>query len=316
MGDSLAQSKRRFGVILMTEFSARLRCFVAGLASFAVAAPLVVSNVAGSAYAADLGSYSAAGSHLPLSVDPIRHFYVRGDIGVARNTIGDLSQADLAANGGTFLSQSIGDSPVIGAGVGWQVSKHLRFDFTGEYRAKADVRGLDNLNIDIAAPDGTVQANTRYEGNISSIVGLVNGYVDLHNWRGFTPYIGAGVGIAHHRVSDLTTISSSTFTDLITGVDTTQVTNGLARPNSQTNFAWALMAGTSYDLSSNAKLDLGYRYTNLGSGVSMATGLIDCVCGTVGQPVKLSDLDSHEFRIGVRWALGGDARVPGHESLK
>ena len=33
------------------------------------------------------------------------------------------------------------------------------------------------------------------------------------------------------------------------------------------------MAGASYDLSTNAKLDLGYRYINLGSGGAAMTGL-------------------------------------------
>ena len=66
------------------------------------------------------------------------------------------------------------------------------------------------------------------------------------------------------------------------------------------------MAGTSYDLSPNAKLDLGYRYLNMGSGTTVSTSLLDCTCGTVGQPLKIADLDAHEFRVGVRWMLGSE----------
>ena len=231
---------------------------------------------------------------------------MRGDIGIGRHSSGSFSQEELAANGGTFISQSIGDAVIIGAGLGMQINQRFRLDLTGEYRSTAQIKGMDNVTAEIFGPDGSLQANTLYQGNLTSYVGLLNGYVDLFNWRGFTPYVGAGVGFAKHRMADFTTSSSATFTDAATGAQTVQLSNGTARPNSQTNFAWALMAGTSYDLSSNAKLDLGYRYINLGSGTSAMTGLIDCTCGTIGQPLKLADLEAHEFRIGIRWSLGAE----------
>ena len=221
------------------------------------------------------------------------NFYVRGDLGVGRNSLGGLSQEELTNNLGSFISQSIGDTVVIGAGVGMQINQRFRLDVTGEYRSSAQIKGMDNVTADITGPDGRLQANTLYQGNLTSYVGLLNGYLDLFNWRGFTPYVGGGIGFAHHTMADFTTTASATFTDAATGVQTTQLASGTARPRSQTNLAWALMAGTSYDLSANAKLDLGYRYINLGSGFSAMTGLIDCTCGTTGQPLKLSDLEAH-----------------------
>lgn len=250
---------------------------------------------------------AAYGAYQPLP--PANgNVYVRGDTGIGRNTFGGISQEELAANGGSFISQSIGDAVIVGGGVGVQINQRFRLDLTGEYRSTAQIKAMDNITAEITGPDGSLQANTVYQGNLASYVGLLNGYADLFNWRGFTPYVGAGVGFAHHRMSGFTTASSATFIDAVTGAQTVQLSNGTARPNSQTNFAWALMAGTSYDLSSTAKLDLGYRYINLGSGISTMTGLIDCTCGTTGQPLKLSDLDSHEFRIGIRWSLGAEPR--------
>jgi opacity protein-like surface antigen len=38
-------------------------------------------------------------------------------------------------------------------------------------------------------------------------------------------------------------------------------------------FAWALMAGVAYDLTTHAKLDLGYHYLNLGQGDGRVIGL-------------------------------------------
>ena len=228
-----------------------------------------------------------------------RSLYVRGDLGIGRYSFGGFSQEELATNAGSFISQSIGDTVIIGAGFGMQINQRFRLDLTGEYRSMAQIKGMDNVTAEIVGPDGTVQVNTIYQGNLTSYVGLLNGYLDLFNWRGFTPYVGAGIGFAHHKMADFTTASSATFTEAATGDQLVQLSNGTARPNSQTNLAWALMAGTSYDLSPNAKLDLGYRYINLGSGISTMTGLIDCTCGTTGQPLKLSDLDAHEFRVGM-----------------
>lgn len=258
------------------------------------------------AQAADLGGPRDAQVYQQYEPQtaPHRQFYVRGDVGIGRFGFSGVSQDDVIANGGSFISQSLSDTVYVGAGLGWQVNSRFRFDLTGEYRATARLKAMDNLTASLTGPDGTLQSNTVYDGNLASYVGLLNGYWDLFNWRGFTPYVGAGVGFAHHKMSGFTTSSSATFTDAATGAQTVQLSPGVAQANSQTNFAWALMAGTSYDLSPNGKLDLGYRYINLGSGITATTGIIDCVCGSVGGPLKVSDLSAHEFRVGVRWMLG------------
>jgi opacity protein-like surface antigen len=278
-----------------------------------VALPAVLS----SANAADLGGPPAAYTmELPqLQSSAHRNFYVRGDVGVARNTAKKFSQQDLGENGGSILTSGVDDTVYIGAGFGWQFSRRFRADMTGEYRSTTRIKVLDNLTANLTGPDGTLQANTLYDGNLSSVVGLVNGYWDIVNYRGFTPYVGAGVGFARHTISNLTTLSNATFTDT-SGVQTSAISSGLSSSKSQTNLAWALMAGTSYDLSQSAKLDLGYRYLNLGSGISAGSDLINCACGTVGAPLKVSDLHAHEMRIGVRWALGEPPRYDAVRSVK
>jgi opacity protein-like surface antigen len=266
------------------------------------------------AIAADLGRPREVIENAPVQPQSAAHrnFYVRGDVGIGRHAFKSFSQQDLTntfAQAGlpddtAFLSRSIGDTVYLGAGIGMQVSNRFRFDLTGEYRATAQVKALDDVFGDLTAPDGTLQANTLYTGQLSGVVGLLNGYWDLANWHGFTPYIGAGVGFAHLRMSGFTISSQSTFTDATTGDQTVQLASGFSDSSSKTNFAWALMAGTSYDLSSNAKLDLGYRYLNMGSGTSASTSLLFCTCGTIGDPLKISDITAHEIRLGVRWALG------------
>lgn len=273
-----------------------------------MAAALVVGTFAAlltaQSHAADLGRGGYRYDDYQPQPSAQRQFYVRGDVGIGRNAVGGVSQADLTEHGGSFLSRSLADTVYLGAGIGWQLSSRFRLDLTGEYRATAALKAMDNLSAELAGPDGHLQANTLYQGNLSSYVGLLNGYWDLFNVNGFTPYIGAGIGYARHKISGVTTASAATFTDATTGEQFATLTQGTSLPRSQNSLAWALMAGTSYDLSPNAKLDLGYRYLNLGSGIAATSSLLDCVCGSVGAPLKLSDLEAHEFRIGIRWTLG------------
>jgi opacity protein-like surface antigen len=237
-----------------------------------------------------------------------RYLYVRGDMGVARHKFGGFSQTELADNNGSFLTSSIDDAVIVSAGIGVKFSARLRMDVTGEYRGSAQVRALDNVTATLVQPDGQLQANTAYTGSMTSYVGLLNGYWDLFTIRGITPYVGAGIGFAHNRAGEFQTTSVANFTDP-SGVPLTELTTGSSAAASKTSFAWALMAGASLDLTANSKLDIGYRYLNMGSGVSMATGLIDCVCGTTGSPLKAHDLHAHEIRIGMRWALNAPQEV-------
>ena len=52
------------------------------------------------------------------------------------------------------------------------------------------------------------------------------------------------------------------------------------------NLAWALMAGIAYDVSPNAKIDMGYRYVNLGK---------------FGSGTKSTAIN--EYRIGFRYMI-------------
>ena len=113
---------------------------------------------------------------------------------------------------------------------------------------------------DPASPSGgPTQFGESYRADVSSFVGLINGYATPGTWYGFAPFLGAGVGLADNRVSGFADSSGGRFA------------NG-----SRTSFAWALMAGVDYDVSPSLKLEFGYRYLNYGS---IAAGGSDCRCG-------------------------------------
>ena len=241
----------------------------------------------------------------PVQSAAVKQIYVRGDLGMGWHDVGEFTQASLAKNTGFFESAKVEETVILGVGIGTQVNRHVRFDLTGEYRTRAHVEARDNITAKIIAPDGLLQSNTDYRGRLESIVGLVNGYVDLFTYQGITPYVGAGVGIARNTLTKLKTSGHATFTDAF-GVVAPQTSNGFSESNSRTDLAWALMAGASLDLTKDVKLDIGYRYLDLGGAASAKSGLLICDCGTIGTPLKLQDLESHEFRIGVRIALWSD----------
>lgn len=231
-----------------------------------------------------------------------RFFYVRADIGLARID-GDYRQLDLEAAGGGFVAESFDSAPYLGAGVGWQLGNRLRIDLTGEYRFASDIEAVDAVSRRLRFPNGVQRVNTLYDGELSAIVGLANAYLDLGTWQGVTPYVGAGVGFARSKLSDVLTTSNGQFVDSATGATVRQTSSGFASDETKTSFAWALMAGASLDLSPSMKLDIGYRYLDLGQDVAASTGLLNCLCGTVGDPLQVAELDSHEFRVGIRWLL-------------
>jgi opacity protein-like surface antigen len=67
--------------------------------------------------------------------------------------------------------------------------------------------------------------------------------------------------------------------------------------------AWALHAGVAYDVTHNFKVEFAYRYLNLGDAKTGTLHRYDetgCDC----LAVKFKDLDSHDFKLGMRWLLG------------
>jgi opacity protein-like surface antigen len=194
---------------------------------------------------------------------------------------------------------------------------------TGEYRGKTGfsvndtyagrVTGRDCNGAVNAAVDCGFTGGNRNTGNISSTVFLANGYVDLGTWQGITPFIGAGAGMTQNRVSGVNDIGYNINTLYTTGTNTvlgaaTSPSSGYAANGTKSGFAYALMAGLAYDVSPNYKVELAYRYLNLGK---FQTGNYTCVGGcTSTYSLQGRSLDSHEFKVGMRWMLGGPTYSP------
>ncbi len=138
---------------------------------------------------------------------------------------------------------------------------------------------------------------------IQSWTGLLNAYGDLGTWGGFTPYVGGGLGVTSLRVSTSENWyfssgvpygngGANNYCPPNLGYCYANGFNGNTSPSQiRDNFSWALMAGLSYDVMPHVKLDIGYRYLNMGTltGTNAAGNIIH------------STISSQEVRAGLRF---------------
>lgn len=250
-----------------------------GIATLAAIASLAAGAARAADYSQPLPPQQQYIIQPPPAQDCCDGWYLRGFVGVGMNGHYDLDYIENPAHntGFAFQNSSIADTFFLGGGVGYEWNNWLRFDVTGEYRAKSRVYAIGTYPNAF----GTLDV---YEGNLKSWVFLANAYVDLGTWNCFTPFVGVGIGAALNTLAD--------FSD-------TSPTNGygFGRNPSEWHTAWALYAGVAYEVTKNFKVDLAYRYLNYGS----ITDTVDCSVGCTPDSFKFSNLYSHDIMLGLRW---------------
>jgi opacity protein-like surface antigen len=279
-----------------------VRVTILGLAG--AAALLSTATVASTtALAADLPPPLPPPVYAPPPVVVPGGWYLRGDVGVGWQTFSDFTHTQSNANfvwpaSWQIVQKDVKSPAFVGFGVGYAWNNWARFDFTGEFRANVPFKvvGMFSGARDFCLPGGPDgNCFDVLEGNHSAWVFLTNAYLDLGTWWCLTPFIGAGAGAARH------TIHSFTDTGIIANGS---VGFGLADQDTftKTNFAWALHAGVAYNVTNNVKIELAYRYLNMGN---VDTGAITCQ-NTPSCPhpsFTFTNFISNDFRIGVRFLL-------------
>ncbi len=220
-----------------------------------------------------------------------RGIYIKGYVGQANPSVGSTWNEIYNNNSFQIFHEDIKSSPLFGLGIGWQHSHWLRFDLTGEYRGDSTFFAQDTYAPGFGFPGGT----NEYTADIQSWLGLANAYIDMGNWCGFTPYIGAGIGFATLTVNGLKDVN----------VPNQSVFYGDDHTN--TNFAWALYAGTSYDVTPQIALDLTYRYANLGTAKSGVVTAFDNSNSYSGEFIK--NISSNDLMLGFRYKFQREVPV-------
>lgn len=154
------------------------------------------------------------------------------------------SGASFSRNAGQDVGTDVGAAGILGAGVGYRFNRFLRGDVTLSYR--------DGYRIDSSkVMDGLTYSS---KGGVDSLAGLANVYVDPVRFGIFRPYFGGGVGFARNRIGNV----SVSVLDY----------NGTLDGNASTSFAWQGSAGVGVELTPTLTVDIGYRYMDLGEGVT------------------------------------------------
>ena len=248
-----------------------------GLKKLMIASGFAFAALGGGAQAADM-TQPFLEPILPVEV--ASSWYLRGDIGYKMYTTPNAAYSSLVQGYYDYYNIDLDNSWTIGGGVGYQFNPWFRADLTVDYSAQASYSS--RLTCFIAC-NGALY--TEDAGKISTWAILANAYVDLGTWAGITPYVGGGIGAANVRLSDYSGYYAlPPFNPVAT----------VAANSSQWNFAWAVTAGASIDMTDVLLLDLNYRYLAVGD-VSTAD--------QYGGKIEVNDIASHEFRVGLRYMI-------------
>jgi opacity protein-like surface antigen len=247
-----------------------------------------VAVFAGVAQAADMPGLP------PIYAPPVEEYvppagwYLRGDIGMTNQQFHGIHQRlyDVPGTSVDHVGFAWDSGMFASLGLGYKINDWFRADVTGEYRGKTSLHGSDSVTFNGGA------GVDNYSGTKSEWVFLANAYFDLGTWWCVTPYIGAGVGMADIMIKGFRDDGFNNF-----GISTAYAEDG-----SKWNFAWAVHAGLTYKVTQAMSIDLGYRYLNMGTGTTGATRAFDNSF-TNGGPFTFKNIDSHDFKIGVRWML-------------
>jgi opacity protein-like surface antigen len=256
----------------------------------------------GAAYAADLPPIMPMPVKAPMVTEEFGGWYLRGDVGVGSQRYNNYefhqtNNAFVWPASWRIDQKDIKDTAFVGFGVGYQFNSFLRADITGEYRASSKGKAIGSYTE--FCPGG--RCFDVYDFDHQAQVFLANIYADLGTWWCLTPFVGVGVGSARHQVSAIHDIGL--ISDGSTGF-------GYADKDKTTwSLAWAVHAGLAYNVSNNLKLELGYRYLNMGTA---DTGIVNCNSGgCAGNGAKafysMTDFQSHDLKIGMRWLLNQPA---------
>ena len=226
----------------------------------------------------------------PPVVESFSNWYLRGDIGMTNQMVGSLDNVLFPGTANLVIrDKNFESGMLVGIGAGYQWNNWLRTDVTGEYRGETGFHGLDTWT-----DGGGNPRFNNYTAKKSEWLFLANAYLDLGTWWRITPFVGAGVGMAH--------VTIHSFRDAGTTGGGGSPTMAFAYPASKWNFAWAAHAGLAYNVTKNFTVELAYRYVHLGNGLSGDIIAFDGT-NTVYNPMEFKNLSSHDIKLGMRWAF-------------
>ncbi|MDL2216271.1 outer membrane beta-barrel protein [Desulfovibrio sp. OttesenSCG-928-M14] len=167
----------------------------------------------------------------------------------------------------------------------------IGYDFDKKFgvpiRAELEYAGFSKAEAKRSySPDATSYAKMKQTFGIQTL--FLNAYWDINTETQFTPYIGAGLGMAF-----ISTKFKDRGDDIVEGP-----WNESTGYKNVTNFAWNVGAGLGYDFMEHWTLDVGYRFVGLGSVKTKTFSYDD-----YKMYGKADNLYQHQFAVGVRYTF-------------
>ncbi|MDS1136942.1 outer membrane protein [Nitratireductor indicus] len=231
-------------------------------------------------------------------------WYLRGDIGYSLKTEGKdpfvYRTFDGASYGSSqFNSASLSKDFSFGVGFGYSFTDWLRADVAVDRFSGSFSGTTSSASPCPTAPAGTT-CRSEDSSEFTAYSAMINGYVDLGTFVGFTPYVGAGVGYTYVKWDDL---NNSSYCVGATCPSPALVGTTAHGGASDWRFTYALMAGVAYDVTDNMKIDVGYRYRSIAGGDMFNWDAATATAGATGIQANDPGFNSHEVRVGLRYEL-------------
>ncbi len=225
-------------------------------------------------------------------------WYIRGDLAATRilhatssNPTFDTTDPASIPTAPTISFNSSSDLGYTASlGAGYQFNKWFRADAVFDFHepvasnysgAPKSCPGSYTENAAGTYVLGQEGCIPHYGANLQTYDVLFNGYIDLGTWYNVTPYVGAGVGLAFGHYSASSNYFQSNgvpYHNTITYPPSGEVFYedfDSSKSGTYYNVAFALMAGIAIDVFDHTKLDIGYRYLNLGKIGGSTTSLYE-----------------------------------------
>lgn len=185
-----------------------------------------------------------------------------------------------------------------------QTVTEVTYDINGD---PIDPPDVDVTNVDVDCYSKTTAESTAWTG-------MANVYADLGTVAGFTPYVGAGLGLVYtpvkfnlndrtcsalETVESVAGVSQTTTTQLCEGQNSVNDEDvdypGTSIDRNKVSLLYSLGAGVSYQMSQNASLDVGYNWITA-PGAEYVTIRNDDV-------VIAKGMNIHQVKVGLRYDL-------------
>ena len=268
--------------------------------------------ISGQAFSADLPTTSLAPiDDVPYEevTEMVSGWYLRGDVGLAISQDPDIHTYTMSRENVKYKDISSDQNATVSAGIGYQFNNGFRMDATVDYTGPMRYTGKGNYYYNTGGK--IYEQSVNFQSRRISAAAMLNAYYEFNNFEKFRPYIGAGVGVGWTDVYDVRyddhMVNNFSYNQFVPIQKNSQ-------SHDQFTFAWALMAGVAYQLTSNIDMDVGYRYMNYGDVRSGGMTVIDYretlsghtnpTYGGVRKYNNYSHLDNlgeHQIRIGLRY---------------